>query len=130
MIAFLILVFSLAALVQFFVAYCRSLVLVYSQLELSPQALELAQLGSGQIRGEEFGRLMKLVELCPEPGDDRAEIRAVRIYYGLLNLLRVLRPLAPRISLWTDRERAGCAHFVAVALDRRINGMHLRSEAT
>ncbi len=130
MVAMLILVFSLAALVQFFVSYCRSLVLVYSEVELTPQVREMAELEGREVRAEEFGRLMKLVELCPVPGDDRAEILSVRVYHGLLNLLSIFRPLVPSIGLWTDRERAGCAYFVAVALDRRINGALRHTEGT
>ena len=39
----------------------------------------------------------------------------------MLNMLRrIFRPLAPAVANWTEQERAGCAYFAAVALDRRI----------
>ncbi len=120
MIAALILVFAVAALIQFFVSYCRSLLAVYSKVELSAKARELAGLNSQAVRGDEFARVLRLVELCPVPGDDRLEIRAVRTYFCLLNLLRVTRPLAPALATWTENERTACAHFAAVALDRRV----------
>jgi hypothetical protein len=112
---------SAAALMQFFVSYCRSLVTVYSEVELSPKALRLAGLQSREVPGDEFRRLVQLVELCPVKADDRMELRAIRLYYLLLDLLRSLRPLAAGLASWADCQRAGCAHFAAVALDRRVS---------
>lgn len=120
MIAAFILAISLGTFCQFFVSYCRSLVLVYSKVELSPQARRMAGLEDRAPRGEEFHRLVQLVRLCPERGDDRMELRAVRAYYGLLSLLRSVRLLVPSAAVWVESERAACAHFAAVALDRRM----------
>ncbi len=120
MIAALILVLSAAALIQFFVSYCRSLLVVYSKVELSPKARELAGIGSQGARGDQFVPVIRLVELCPDPRDDRLETHAVRIYYGLVNLLRAASSLAPAMAIWAERERAACAYFAAVALDRRL----------
>ncbi len=89
-------------------------------MELSPQTRELAGLESEVLRGDEFRRLVQLVEICPNPGDDRLEMRAMRVYYTLLGLVRVLRPVAHPVVVWAERERAGCAYFAAVALDRRM----------
>lgn len=121
MIAALILVISLAALLQFFISYCRSIIAAYRKVELSEQAREVAGISVDRVDGEEFQRLLQLVRLCPEPGDDTFEIRAVRAYYTFLNFLRALfRPVAPGVNSWLDEERSGCAYFAAVALDRRI----------
>ena len=121
MIAALILIISVAALLQFFVSYCRSVIAASRKKELSEPARELTGIASRVVRGEEFERLVQLVHLCPEPGDDSNEIRAVRGYYGLLSLLRVtFARLAPAVAVWAERERAGCAYYAAVALDRRI----------
>jgi hypothetical protein len=120
MITTLILFLSLAALFEFFVSYCRSLVVVYSKVELSPQARRMAELEDREVRGEEFHRILQLVRLCPEPGDDHLELRAVRTYYSLLGLLRSIFMLAAARGTWVERERAACAYFAAVALDRRM----------
>ncbi len=120
MIAGIIFALSVAALVQFFLSYCRSIVVVYSNVDLSPQARELAGLDDRPIRGDEFGRLLQLIEMCPQPGDDRTELRAVRTYYSLLNLARAVGLLAPAVAAWAERERVACAYFAAVALDRRV----------
>jgi hypothetical protein len=121
MIAGLIFVISVAALLQFFVSYCRSVIAASRKVDLSTQAREAIGIQDRAVSGEEFTRLLQLVGLCPEPGNDRFEIRAVRNYYLLLSLLRAaMHRLAPGVTRWADDECAGCAHFAAVALDRRI----------
>jgi len=121
MIAALFLVISVAAFLQFFIAYCRSLIAAYKQVDLSEDAREVTGIEDHLVMGDDFRRLLQLVRLCPEPGDDRMEIGAVRLYYSMLNMLRaIFRSLAPRVAHWTEQERAGCAYFAAVALDRRI----------
>ena len=121
MIAALILSISVAALLQFFVSYCRSLIASYKKKDLSEQAREVTGIENRVVRSDEFRRLVQLVHLCPEPGDDSNEIRAVRGYYRLLGLLRAaFHNLAPAVAMWAEREREGCAYFAAVALDHRI----------
>jgi len=64
---------------------------------------------------------VQLAGLCPEPGGDGTNLRAVRCYYRMLSLLRrVTAALAPRVAGWAEVERQGCAYFAAVTLDRRI----------
>jgi hypothetical protein len=121
MIPGLILVLSLAALLQFFVSYCRSVIASYSKIELSEQVREVAGIDAEPVAGDDFRRLLQLVRLCPERGDDRFEIRFVGAYYRLLSLARaLLRSIAPAVVGWAERERESCAYFAAVTLDRRI----------
>ena len=121
MIAALISVVSLAALLQFFVSYCRSVIAASSREELSEQVREVTGIASQAVAGDEFQRLLQLARLCPERGDDRTEIRAVGAYYRLLNLMRAaFRSLAPGLVSWAELERQHCSYFAAVALDRRI----------
>ena len=121
MIAALILVISVAALLQFFVSYCRSLVASCSGVDLSEDARELTGIRHRAVLAQEFPRLILLVGLCPERSDDRFDVRAVRWYYRLLSLFRaVLRSPAPSVAEWAESERNACAYFAAVALDRRI----------
>lgn len=121
MIAGLILGVSVAALLQFFVSYCRSLIAVSSKIELSADVRQVTGIRERRVPGDDFRRLVQLVDLCPEPGGHGKDLRAVRIYFRMVSLLRTLvRGRAPEIADWADAERQGCAHFAAVALDYRI----------
>ncbi len=121
MLASIIFVVSFAALLQFFVSYSRSIIAASRKLPFSDDIRELV--GAEQaVPPEEFRRLVQLVDICPGSGEDRFGIGAVRGYYRLLNLLRTLMPrrVAANAASWVDEERAGCAYFAAIALDRRI----------
>ncbi len=121
MLAALILFVSIATLIQLFFSYTRALIASSRKLGLSEPVRELTGFISGAVQGDEFGRLLQLVQLCPDPRDDRMRIRAVRLYYGLLNMVQaVARSVAPRVASWAESERDGCAYFAALALDRRI----------
>jgi hypothetical protein len=125
MITVLICLASLAALLQFFVSYARSLVTSYSKLGVSEQVRKLAETPSNDIDGGEFPRLRQLAGLCPARGDDRFGIQAVGAYYELVTFCRtIFRPFS-MATHWLELERTGCSHFVAVALERRIQ--HSRS---
>jgi hypothetical protein len=121
MITALILGLSVMALLQFFVSYCRSLIAASVAVPLSEQVREVAGIGNRHVSGEEFSRLLQLARLCPEPGNDNRGLEAVRMYFKLLNMARAAsRRIAPNLVSWTERERSGCAYFVAIALERRI----------
>jgi hypothetical protein len=121
MIAALILAVSLAALLQFFVSYCRSLIAACAKEELSLQAREVTGISGHSVSGDEFLKLAGLVRLCPDPGADRSRMRAVGLYFRMMNLLRESgNRVAPAVSAWAERERQACAYFAAVVLDHRI----------
>lgn len=116
---------SLAALLQFFISYARSLVTSSSKLGVSEQVRKLAEPASVDIGGEEFARLRQLAGLCPAREDDRFGFQAVGAYYELVTFCRTMfRPFS-LATRWLEGERAGCSHFAAVALERRIQ--HSRS---
>lgn len=120
MIAAIIFILALAALVQFSVSYCRSLINTYSEVALSQEVRECAEIGSGSVRGEDFGRLLGMVRRSNVPGDDTAELGVARMYYLFISTLRALCPATAQTQQWLGRERSVCAHMVAVALDRRL----------
>lgn len=121
MIPVFMLLFSAAALVQFFVSYCRSILVTYAKVELSPSTLEVAGIQSDRIPSSEFGRLLGLLRLAEDPGDDRMELRAVRLYYSVVRMIGALgAPFVSAAREWAEREGGRCAFFAAVALDRRI----------
>jgi hypothetical protein len=121
-IAALIFVFSIAAFLQFFIWHCRSILASSRRVELSDRVREVTGVQGGSFGAEDFGRLVQLVRLCPERGDDQGEIRAVGTYYSLLDFFgRVTRPAIPSVAAWAEQERVNCSYFAAVALDRRIS---------
>lgn len=121
-VAAIICVFSIAAFLQFFVWHCRSILASSLRVELSERVREVAGVEDRDFGADDFHRLLQLVRLCPERGDDRGEIRAVGTYYGLLNVVtRLARETLPPVANWAEQERESCSHFAAVALDRRIS---------
>jgi hypothetical protein len=121
LIAALICVASFGAFVQFLVSYSHSVVAAFGKMELSPRVREVAGLGDRALAVDDFARFLQLLHLCPEHNADRMEIRAVKIYYTVLRAVEFLsRSLVPNVTAWAARERLGCSHFAAVALDRRM----------
>jgi hypothetical protein len=120
MMAIVILLFSLAALLQFFVSYCRSLIAASSRRALSLDVQDV--LGKSKAAtGEDFGRVMEFLKLCPERREDRGGIQAIGAYFRMLSAASVtLGKVVPSLRSWIESERSQCAYFAAVALDRRI----------
>ena len=120
MMAALILAVSLVTLLMFFVSYCRSLVASSARYKLSAEVRDVTGIRS-LARGQDFIRIVQLLRLCPERPEDSAGLQAVAIYYRILGLAqKTLARITPSILSWTEQERAGCANFAVVTLDRRI----------
>ena len=121
MVSAAILLFSVSALVQFWVSYCRTLLGTYEKVELSDQLREVGELPTGEPGASDFGRLMELVHAAPDPGDDGAEMCAISIYYLIASLLSwTMAPISVSVSRWAGVELARCSYFAAVSLDRRL----------
>jgi hypothetical protein len=120
MIAGIIFACSLVFLLQFFVSYCRSLIAASSKQVLSAEVRDVTGIATA-ASGDDFPRVMSLLHLCPETPEDRSRVQAVGAYFELLTLVRsTLARLVPSLRAWTDAERAHCAYFAAVSLERRI----------
>ena len=121
MMAGVIFVFSAAALLQFFISYCRSLIAASSKQVLSPEVKDVTGIQK-VASGEDFKRVMQLLQLCPERPEDRNSVQAIGAYFSLLNFLRsTVARIVPSMLAWTECERGHCAYFAAVALERRIS---------
>jgi len=120
MIAALVLACSIIFFLQFFLPYCRSLIAASSNHVLSPEVQDVTGLTS-PASGEDFHRVVQLLRLCPDRPEDRGEIRAIGVYFGMVNALKTAtHTIAPAVRAWTDRELGRCTYFAAVALDRRV----------
>jgi hypothetical protein len=117
-----ILVISLALLMQFFVSYCRLQVAAGRRVELSDSAREATGIQGQRVSGDEFPRLRRLVELCPETNGDSYKLGAIHAYHAFLGVIQFLfGPLLPAAAAWATSERSGCSYYAAVALDARIS---------
>lgn len=120
MMATLIFALSLAALLQFFVSYCRSVIAASARRALSPDVQEVIGI-TKSTTGADFERVMQYLHLCPERPEDRNSIQAIGAYFRLLGMVsNTVGLLVPSLRAWVDSERSNCAYFAAVALDRRI----------
>lgn len=118
--AALIFVVSAIALLQFFISYCRSLIAASMKQPLSEEVRDVAGIPA-TASGDDFVRVIQLVQLCPDRPEDRSDLRAVGAYFRLLNVIRAtVARLIPSLVAWIEMERNQCAYFAAVALDRRI----------
>jgi hypothetical protein len=121
MMAGIIFVFSAAALLQFFISYCRSLIAASSKQVLSPEVKDVTGIQKA-ASGDDFKRVMQLLQLCPERPEDRNGVQAIGAYFRLLNFLRsTVARVVPSMREWMESERGHCAYFAAVALERRIS---------
>lgn len=121
MMAALILAFSMAALLQFFVSYCRSLIAASAKQPLSAEVQDVTGIKSSKATGEDFARVLQLLQLCPDRPEDRNGIQAIGAYFNLLGFVRAtVARIIPSVQKWTDLERGQCTYFAAVTLDRRI----------
>jgi hypothetical protein len=121
MMAAIILVFSLVTLLMFFVSYCRSLTASTASHSLSEEVRDVTGIRS-RASGQDFTRVLQLLQLCPERPAERTRLRTVRLYYSFLGAAQsAFSRIAPSFSSWSENERASCAYFAAVALDRRIS---------
>jgi hypothetical protein len=120
MMASLIFVVSVVTLLMFFVSYCRSLMASSSRHPLSREVRDVTGIPALPT-GKDFVRVTQLLQLCPERPEDRPGLRAVNLYYDILNLVQnSIARLIPSLREWTEQELAGCASFAVVVLDRRI----------
>jgi hypothetical protein len=120
MMAAIILVCSMAFLLQFFMSYCRSLIAASGNLPLSAEVQDATGL-SNVVTSADFARVVQLLSLCPGRPEDHGEIRAVGAYYRLLGAAQSsVARVMPTIQGWLESERSLCAYFAAVTLDRRI----------
>ena len=120
MMASLIFVVSVVTLLMFFVSYCRSLMASSSRHPLSREVRDVTGIPALPT-GKDFVRVTQLLQLCPERPEDRPGLRAVNLYYAILNLVQnSIARLIPSLREWTEQELAGCASFAVVVLDRRI----------
>jgi hypothetical protein len=120
MMAGIILVCSVVFLLQFFVSYCRSLIAASVKHPLSAEVQDVTGIKS-KATGEDFARVVQLLQLCPDQPEDRSGMQAIGAYFSLLSFVRsTIARIVPSLRAWTELERGQCTYFAAVTLERRI----------
>lgn len=120
MMAAFILAFSLLTLLMFFVSYCRSLTASSLNTSLSEDVRDVTGI-QVKAAGRDFTRVIQILQLCPDRSEHGFRLKIVGAYYSFLNLLeQSFAKISPAVRAWAEEERAGCAHFAAVLLGRRI----------
>ncbi len=118
--ATLIFILSAAALLQFFISYSRSLIAASIKQPLSAEVRDVTGIANS-ASGNDFARVLQLLQLCPERPEERGRIRTISAYFELLTAARsTVARLIPALMAWTEMERGQCTYFAAVTLDRRI----------
>jgi hypothetical protein len=114
---------SIGATIEFFVAYCRSLIASASEHILSDEARGVAGIAGNRVGADQFAPVMRLVKLCPVLNADSKNLAAVGLYFRAVTIVaNAGQDLGWNLRGWAERERSACAFFAAVALDQRIAG--------
>jgi hypothetical protein len=121
MIGILILVFSLAALVQFGVFYFRAVLASVASQPLTGYVQQIEGFPNRPLRGSDFQQLVQLQQICPQVGPDGRSLRAASAYYRTLAAVkRSINGFVPALYGWAEREQTLCAQFAAVLIDQRL----------
>jgi hypothetical protein len=122
MVSFLILVFSVGALLKFGISQWRAIWMTTASQPLSESLQMAVGIDGAAIGGQDFGALVELSnKLCPELKVASPWLREVSIYYRMvLGLEQVFRHRIPRLSVLASREMQCCARYVAVLLDQHL----------
>ena len=113
--AALILVVSLAALIQFAAFTWRAAFLSVATAELPETNTKCISL-NGFEDAQAYGRL------CPDLGTGRStNLRSVRLYNGLLKIFgSISDAVLPPAAGWAQREMALCTRYATVRLAQRL----------
>jgi hypothetical protein len=115
----LLLAISMAALAQFGVFSWRALVAGIAAQPVSEQVLAAAKVDSETMRGEDYRSLAQLHKLTPEICAKSSGLGLVPVYFKLMHAIGTLA--AGRVATladWAESERALCARYAAVQVDR------------
>lgn len=123
MMAGLILVLSVAALVQFGILQWRSMWIAVSEQPLSPSLESTTGIAADAIGAGDFELLARTSEqLCPSMRQGNVWLREVRVYYRLVQTVGNLASArVPALAKWTKNELVSCSRYAGAVLDQRLN---------
>ena len=117
----MLLAISIVALSQFALYYWRAVLAGVAAQPVSDRVLVAAQVENGRLTPKHFQTLAGLHDLTPDLNLNRSGLGLVRLYFRLIEGLdAILGKRIPTFALWSERERALCARYAAVLVDRRL----------
>jgi hypothetical protein len=117
----MLLAISIVALSQFALYYWRAVLAGVAAQPVSDRVLVAAQVENGRLMPQHFQTLAGLHDLTPDLNPDRTGLGLVRVYYRFIEVLdAIVGKRIPAFALWSEHERAICARYAAVLVDRRL----------
>lgn len=123
MMPFLILAFSLVALVRFGISQWRAIWVSAANQRLSDSLQLSTGIDGSAIGPQDFGKVKDLYDrLSPELKKTSSWLGEVSIYYGIIaRLEEVCRLKLTPIATWASREMQLCSRYAAVVLDQNLS---------
>lgn len=117
----MLLVISILALSQFALYYWRSVVSGVAAQPVSGRVLEAAHVAGGSVTARDFDTFAVLHDLTPDLQPNAGSLTTVRFYVRVVEVLESFFGSAmPAVAAWCQHERAVCARYAAVQIDRRL----------
>ena len=121
MFAAMLFAISIVALSQFAVYYWRAVLAGVAAQPVSRRVLEAAHVEGRSLSATDFEALAGLHSLTPDLQLDRGGLSLVRWYFRAIGAIEaVFGGSMPAVAAWGEKERAICARYAAVQIDRRL----------
>ena len=121
MFAAMLFTISIVALAQFGLYYWRAVLSGVAAQPVSDRVLWAAHVENGRVTSQHFETLAGLHDLTPDLYPNRGGLGLVRLYHRLVQVVDALAGTRiPAVAAWSNRERAICARYAAVQVDRRL----------
>ena len=121
MFAAMLFTISIIALAQFGLYYWRAVLSGVAAQPLSDRVLWAAHVENGRVTSQHFETLAGLHDLTPDLYPNRGGLGLVRLYHRVVQIVDALAgSRIPAVAAWSNRERAICARYAAVQVDRRL----------
>jgi len=112
---------AVVALFQLVLYYWRAVLTGVAMQPVSEYVLEAARVGEREFGGSAFENLANLYTLTPELKTSHTSLGLVRFYYeAVCKAEQLLGRFSPAALHWSECERALCARYAAVQIDRRL----------
>jgi hypothetical protein len=123
MIPAFILVFSVAALVQFGISQWRAMWLTVAARPLSDCLQAATGLDSNALRAEDFYLITTTSHyVTPAPRERNVWLSEIGVYFRVVSTIgKLAGNHIPAIAQWAQSELLSCAKYAAAVLDQRLN---------